>query len=199
MPKLSWSDTSMAWLSQLCECAPEAWDRYMKRRRPGIIAIALSEGVSPTDVEDVASDVALSLFELMKDGRYTYKEGKTFNGYLYTMARNKARDFQRRRGAQPKQLQDHYDVEDPVRREWDTEDEECRRALEKWIRQLEADGGGRDLEIWRATALEGKPPADVASEHGIKIAEVYRAKSRMNKLYRAWADRFLASDKAPSW
>jgi hypothetical protein len=39
----------------------------------------------------------------------------------------------------------------------------------------------------------------VPRELGIKIAEVYRAKSRMNKLYREWADRFLASDKGPSW
>jgi RNA polymerase sigma factor (sigma-70 family) len=197
MTKLNWSSTSTAWICQLCQLEPAAWQRYMRTRRPGILTIAVSMGVSPADAEAVTNDVEAALFERMKEGKFTYDGGGSFNGYLYTTARNKALDFLRRRGAQPQELPEGYEVADRVRQGWDSEDEQRWQALQEWTQQMEAEGGGRDLEIWRATAVEGRPVAEVAKEHGLTPAAVYRARYKINERLRVLADRFLASAEAP--
>jgi RNA polymerase sigma factor (sigma-70 family) len=197
MRKVNWSETSMVWLSQLCQFNPDAWQRYMKRRRPGVITIAVSTGVNAADAEAVANDVDATLYERMKGGKFTYDSERSFNGYLYKMARNKALDFLRQSGAQPLQLPENYEVAERVRQGWDSDDEEHLQAIQKWVQQLEAGGGGRDLEIWRATAVEGRPVAEVAQEHGINPANVYRAKYKITERFRELAERFLASDDTP--
>jgi RNA polymerase sigma factor (sigma-70 family) len=197
MATLNWSTASTAWVTQLCQLDPDAWHRFMQTRRPGIIIIARCTGVSPADADAVANDVEFTLFERMKDGKFALDHDGSFNGLLYTMARNKALDFLRRTGREPQRLPEDCDEATDVRRQWDSQDEQRWRLLQEWVQKMEAEGGGRDLEIWKATALEARPSHEVARDHDITTEEVFRAKYRINERLRALAARLLASDEDP--
>ncbi len=69
------------------------------------------------------------------------------------------------------------------------------QALEEWIRSLEGSGAGaRDLEIWRRSALEQKPVAEVARAFNISAGAVYQVRHRINERLRAFAAEYLADD-----
>src|SRR5262249_28489362 len=98
MARVEWSSTAVDWVSRLCQHDPAAWERFMRRRRPGIVTIGLRLGLTQAEADALANDLAFALFEQMRDGKFVYDGSRSFNGLLYTMARNRATDLLRKRG-----------------------------------------------------------------------------------------------------
>ena len=195
MSKVDWSSTCTAWVAGMAGGDPDAWARFMKRRRPGLVRIAASRGLGPLDAESVANDVEATLFQRMAEGKFVYDGSRSFNAYLATMVVNKATDYLRARGAQPRPLAPEEDPAERVQSGWDSEDDRRLKALEAWVRGMEQSGAGaRDLEIWRRSALEQRPVADVAREFDVSPGAVYQARHRVNERLRAFAAEYLADD-----
>lgn len=192
MARFDWSATRTMWIRGLgSEDAREkeaAWRWFMDRRRPGVIEIARGRGLSEADAEAVANDVEAALFKRVSEGKFVYDGTRSFNGYLATMARNRATDVLRERGGGPRQMPDEFDVEERVRRGWDEEDERRWRALEQAIEEMEkGEKGARDLAVWRRRHLEDRPVAEVAREFQMSPGAVYQACYRVNERLRRCA------------
>ena len=172
---------------------PDAWRRLVKLYGPVIYLWARQAGLQPDDAADVVQEVLGAVADKVEDFRRE-RTGDTFQGWLWTITRNKIRDHFRRvqdrpeaRGgtdAQQRILQipelpepssdDHAEVGSRV----------ARSALELIRAEFED-------RTWRAfwrMAIDGCPAADVAEELGISIRAVYQGKYRVLRRIRQELD-----------
>ena len=109
----------------------------------------------------------------------------SFRGWLFTIARNKLRNFvagqgRRCRGTGDTDVQrllDQVPAGDDQQSQWD---EEYERRLFDWAaRQVQTEVQEATWQAFFETAVEGRSPQVVAERLGMTVANVYRAKSRV--------------------
>jgi RNA polymerase sigma factor (sigma-70 family) len=178
--------TRASLLVRIRDCDDQAaWSQFVDLYAPLIYRFARGHGLQDADAADLAQDVLQAVAKSARGLEYDPKRG-TFRGWLYTVTRNKLRNFLAKRGreaqgtgdtSQQLLLNQHPERDDEDSALWDREYE---HQLFAWA--AEQVRGEVQESTWRAfwlTAVEGRSGKDVSEQLGISIAATYLAKSRV--------------------
>jgi RNA polymerase sigma-70 factor (ECF subfamily) len=180
--------TSRSLLAKARQDDPAAWARLVHLYAPLVAAWFRRWGVSEQDVMDLLQEVFAAVASHLTQFRKE-RPSDTFRGWLATIARNKLRDFHRRRAHQPvavggteatRRLAQVVDpaADDDVAHDL-TDDDAFSEVL---ARALEAIRGEFQQRTWRAfwmVVVEGRSAADAAAELKMQPGAVRVCKSRV--------------------
>jgi RNA polymerase sigma factor (sigma-70 family) len=156
-----------------------AWTRFVEIYAPLIYGFGRKKGLQDADAADVTQEVLRAVARSMRRLDYDPRKG-SFRGWLFTVVRNKLRTFlgkqarQRRGESAVADLEAVPETEDAA---WEAEYE--RRMLAWAAAQVRPQVADATWEAFRQTAVEGRPPKEVAERLGMAVAAVYMAKSRV--------------------
>jgi RNA polymerase sigma factor (sigma-70 family) len=152
-----------------------AWGQFVDLYAPPVFACARRHGLQDADAADVTQDVLRAVHGAFRRGGYDADRGR-FRPWLFTVVRNKLRDFRSRR--RPTPLLDDLPANggDPAAEF----DRECERQLFAWAAEQvrERVQPATWQAFWR-TAVDGASGKAVAAELGLSVAAVYLAKGRV--------------------
>jgi RNA polymerase sigma-70 factor (ECF subfamily) len=185
------TSTSTSLLEQLRRSPTdqEAWRRFVDRYAPRIHSWCRHWGLQPADAEDITQGVLTILAARMKT--FVYDPALRFRSWLQVVTRRAWSAFVDSRRQAPqgsgdsevrRTLESLEAREDLVRR---LEEEFDQELLAQAINQVRERVEARTWEAFRLTALEQRPPTEVAQSLGMKLATVYVARSKVQKLIRA--------------
>ena len=160
----------------------QAWDEFVQIYRPVILGYCGKQGVQGADAHDVAQDVLASVSRVIDDFDYSTALGR-FRGWLLTVTRNKLNDHFRRRTryqelcdeAAVLQLAEETCLEPHL---LESERHHRQQLLEWASTKVQAEVAESTWKAFVATAIEGRPAAEVARELGLTPGAVYIAKAR---------------------
>lgn len=162
-----------------------SWSQFVDIYAPLIYGFARRHGLQDADAADLTQEVLRAVARSARDFDYDPQRG-SFRGWLFTVVRNKLRDFLESQQRQPRasgnsseqNLLDAIPSSESDRSNlWDIEH---KRRLFNWAAE-QARHEVREstwLAFWQ-TAVEGKSGKDVAAMMGVSVAAVYLAKSRV--------------------
>ena len=162
----------------------DAWHEFVHLYGPVVYGFARKRGLQDADAADLMQEVLRSVARNAERMEYDPKRG-TFRGWLYTVTRNKIYNFlngqrNRPRGSGDSAAQERLDaVADLSTEREDDWDLEYQRRLS--ARAMDLVRHEFQPNTWQAfwrTAVEGRPPRDVAAELGVSVGAVYVARSR---------------------
>ena len=161
----------------------EAWGRFVDLYTPLLFHWCRQAGLQEADAVDVVQDTFGTLLEVLPDFRY--QPGRSFRGWLWTIARNKCRELQRRqkvRVAGPIPFGVEDDATDPAvaADRVDYLGHVLRKTLE-WMRE---EFPSPTWELCWEHVVEDRTAVDVAVRFGVSLNVVYLAKSRVLKRLR---------------
>jgi RNA polymerase sigma factor (sigma-70 family) len=162
-----------------------AWSQFVEIYAPLVYGFARKHGLQDADAADITQDVLRSVSVAAKKLDYDPERG-SFRGWLFTVVRNRLRDFWAGQGRQcpgsgdtdtQKRLQELPAPEEDEEVVWV---QEYERQLFRWA----ADQVRKDFQesTWQAfwqTAVDGRSGKEVAKALGISVAAVYLAKGRV--------------------
>jgi len=191
------SQSSKSLVRRAQRADPAAWDRLVRIYSPIVYGWARGAGLQPDDASDVMQDVFHTLTtQLSKFERRTASD--SFRGWLYTVTRNKIRDYFRGRRDQAqavggtKAQARWQEVPDGPPDETSLEGKSEIQGVRR--RALELASGDFESRTWQAfwrTAVEGDGPNDVAKDLGISVWAVYKARTRVLTKLRAEFEELL--------
>jgi RNA polymerase sigma-70 factor (ECF subfamily) len=158
-----------------------SWSQFVDLYAPLVYGFARKHGLQDADAADFTQEVMRAVAGNVGKFEYDPRRG-SFRGWLFTVVRNRLRDFLASRGRHCQGSGDtgtHALLEqqqDPV----DVWDQEYEWQLLTWAAE-QVRGTVQDA-TWQAfwqTAVEGKGGQEVAKALGISVAAVYLAKSRI--------------------
>jgi RNA polymerase sigma-70 factor (ECF subfamily) len=166
-----------------------AWSQFVEIYAPLVYGFARKHGLQDADAADLTQDVLQAVSGGIRRFDYDPHRG-SFRGWLFTVVRNKLRNFlaardRPGRGSGDSDAQ-HRLQELPARAEDETAwwDREYEQRVFAWAAE-QARGAFSD-STWQAfwqTAIEGQTGPQVARTLGMSVAAVYLAKGRvMNRL-----------------
>jgi len=175
---------------------PEAWTRFVSLYGPVVYRWCRRAGLSRQDAPDVVQEVFAAVGRGLEQFRRE-KPSDSFRAWLATVTRNKVRDHFRKQRHEPAAAAGGTDaqeqlmqVADPLQIEESAEEDEriiSSRALELIRLEFEP----RTWDAFWLTAVEGRPPADVAAELDMSLMAVYQAKSRVLRRLRRELDELV--------
>ena len=181
--------TSLTLLQRLRAREQDAWGRLLQLYTPLVRSWCHHQGVRGADADDLVQEV----FQAVVTGLAQFQRdrpGDTFRGWLRGITWHKLLDFFRRQSSQPRgqggtaagqQLQQVPQAEVSFPEETPQEVAELyQRAIELVKSEFEAN-------TWRAfwrTAVDGRSPAEIATELDMSAAAVRMAKSRVLRRLR---------------
>jgi RNA polymerase sigma-70 factor (ECF subfamily) len=178
--------TRLSLLVRLCDARDDgAWSQFVELYAPLVYGFARKHGLQDADAADLTQDVLQAVSAGIRRLDYDPRRG-TFRGWLFTVVRNKLRNFlaaQKRPGRGTGDTDAQHRLQDlPAREEDRTDwwDQEYERQVFSWAAQ-QVRGAFQD-STWQAfwqTAVEGKTGPEVARGLGLSVAAVYLAKGRV--------------------
>jgi RNA polymerase sigma factor (sigma-70 family) len=165
----------------------QAWNEFVRRYGSQIHLWCRKWKLQEADAEDVAQAVLTRLAVKMRS--FAYNPSRSFRGYLKTLTHYAWCDLlesRRRNGAGGasdsrvlevlESAEARTDLIDHMNREFDRElfDEACDRV------RLRVEP--HTWEAFQMTAVDGLSGADAAGRLGIKVATVFKAKSKVQKM-----------------
>jgi RNA polymerase sigma-70 factor, ECF subfamily len=181
MNSVSLSGTDLSLLRRVQNHEPTAWRQFVELYGPHIFAWARRFGLSEHDAADVTQETLLSVAGGIQ-GFKKLSDSSSLRGWLWTIARNKTRDVQRRRHAGDQPMPDIPD-DKPA----DTDPEESReifRLLQRGLAQVQAVVEPRTWQAFWLVVVEGQSTADVAGQLGMNANQVRQCRSRMLRRLR---------------
>ncbi len=160
-----------------------AWGQFVDVYAPLVYGFARRHGLQDADAADLTQDVLRAVATAA--GRLEYDpERGSFRGWLFTVARNKLRNFL---AARDRQVQGSGDTgvrlllqEQPGLTESAEWDREYQQRLFAWAAdQVRGEFQDATWQAFWQTAVEGKKPAEVAEALGLSVGAVYIARSRV--------------------
>jgi RNA polymerase sigma-70 factor (ECF subfamily) len=163
-----------------------AWDDFVGRYGPRIVAWCRRWGLQEADAQDVAQAVLVLLAVKLRG--FVYDPSRSFRAWLKLLTRHAWSDFlaeRRRPGAgsgDSGMLDRLHSVEardDLERRLEEAFDLELFESAKACVRDRVAP---RTWQAFELTAIEGLSGAEVASRLGMQVAAVFMAKSNVKKM-----------------
>lgn len=163
-----------------------AWDEFVRRYGPQVLGWCRHWRLQEADAEDVAQDVLLRVSKQMRT--FQYDPGRSFRGWLKTVTRAAWSDWL---GACRRAVQGSGDTaaretlesvaarDDLVGR---LEAEFDRELLDTAAAQVRLRVDPKTWEAFHLTAVEGLSGAEAADRLGMKVAAVYVAKGRVQRM-----------------
>ncbi len=159
-----------------------AWGQFVDLYAPPVYALGRRHGLQDADAADLTQDVLRAVHRAFRRGDYDPRRGP-FRAWLFTVVRNKLRDFAAARARRDRARGDPAALAlaaDPGGDPAAEFDRECERRLFAWAAE-QVRGRFRPVTwqaFWR-TAVDGEAGQAVAAELGLTVAAVYLAKSRV--------------------
>ncbi len=186
MGKPSATQTRLSLLGRLQKPGPEeasAWEEFVGHYGPKIGAWCRHWGLQDADAEDVTQMVLLKLAIKMRT--FVYQPGGSFRAWLKTLARHAWSDFvaeQERSEGDPSVNREALETlaacDDLETRLAEAFDLELLEAASARVRERVEP---QTWEAFRLTALEGLSGAETAARLGLKVSNVFKAKSMVQK------------------
>lgn len=187
MDSASNSLTSASLLGRV-QCNPTnqaAWDEFVSRYGPRIYDWCRQRHLQEADARDVTQDVLVKL--AVKLRRFVYDPALSFRGWLRTLTEHALTDFlaERRLGRGSgdtavlevlNQVEARADLVGHLEAEFD------RDLLAEALARVRGRVSAQKWEAFRLTALEGQSGAAAAAALNMKVATVFTAKSKVQKL-----------------
>ena len=163
----------------------QAWSQFVEIYAPLIHGFARKHGLQDADASDLTQDVLRVVAKTIRGLDYDQQRG-SFRGWLFTVARNKLRNFMTRRrpydqgtgdtGAHKLLLEQPAPEEDPAVL-WDQDYE--RQLFACAAKQVRSRVQEATWQAFWQTTVQGKNGKEVARELKMTVAAVYLAKSRI--------------------
>ncbi|HYH67748.1 MAG TPA: sigma-70 family RNA polymerase sigma factor [Urbifossiella sp.] len=177
--------TSLSLLARVRADDQSAWVRLVDLYGRLIYDWCLRGGLQPEDAADVGQEVFIVVARKIQEFRRD-RPGDSFRGWLYTITRNKIRDWARARGEGGEGGSDSGRLGRVVAAELSDPDESSvcddRRLLVR--RAIELVRGEFEPKTWEAfwrAAVDGQPAEVVAADLGMTRDAVYIAKGRVRR------------------
>ena len=163
-----------------------AWKEFVVRYGPRIYDWCVKWRLQPSDAQDVTQNVLLRLSERMNT--FTYDPSLSFRAWLKTLTNHALSNFvgSHKNGVlgggdsamfdRLAELEAREDLAQTLEAEFDHE------LLAEALARVQLRVAAQKWAAFRLTALEGKSGAEAAQELGMKIATVYTAKGKVQKL-----------------
>jgi RNA polymerase sigma factor (sigma-70 family) len=194
------SHTSATLLGRLRQIPPDqaAWARFADRYGRKIYGWCRQWRLQEADAEDVTQGVLLKLAEKMR--AFEYDPGRSFRAWLKTVTRHAWLDACSGRpaaaagGSQALEMFQTVEArEDLVRRLDDEFDRELFDAASARVRERVAP---RTWEAFERTAVRGESGAAAAQALGMKVATVFVARSKVQKMLQEELKQLNAADES---
>jgi RNA polymerase sigma factor (sigma-70 family) len=144
------------------------------------------------DALDLVQEVLRIVATRIGNGTFHYDRGKSFRGWLRTVARNKAKRYFHDRKRKPpspggtdhlRNVQGLCDP-NPTEEEQVIEKDWRARLLEIAVKRVQPRVKPKTWEAFIRTAVKGQQPATVAEQLGMSVGNVYVCKSKVIKMLR---------------
>jgi RNA polymerase sigma-70 factor (ECF subfamily) len=187
------SQTSVTLLARLRQVPADqaAWAEFTDRYGRKVYAWCRQWNLQEADAEDVTQTVLLKLAEKMQ--AFVYDPDRSFRAWLKTVARNAWNDFWSGRkaaaagGSQAVELLRTVEArEDLVRR---LDDEFDRELLDEAAARVRLRVTPRTWQAFELTAVQGRSGAEAAAALGMKVATVFVARSKVQKMLQEEVQR----------
>jgi RNA polymerase sigma-70 factor (ECF subfamily) len=180
------SQTSVTLLARLRQVPADeaAWAQFTERYGRKIYAWCRQWNLQEADAEDVTQTVLLKLAATMQT--FVYDEQKSFRGWLKTVARHAWSDFWSARkaaavgGSQAVELLQTVEAREDLMRRLD--DEFDRELLDEATARVRQRVTPRTWQAFERTAVQGQSGAEAAAALGMKVATVFVARSKVQKM-----------------
>jgi RNA polymerase sigma-70 factor (ECF subfamily) len=178
-----------------------AWNEFVERYGPSILAWCQRWGLQAADADDVSQNVLLKLAQHLRT--FVYDPSRRFRGFLRTMAHNACSDYldSRRHVVAVSSDLGVYSVlesvearEDLAARLEEAFDLERLEVAQARVRERVEP---HTWEAFRLTALEGQSGAAAAARLQMQVGTVFKAKSKVQQMLREEIER-LERDE-PIW
>jgi RNA polymerase sigma-70 factor (ECF subfamily) len=175
----------------------EAWAEFVRRYGPLVYRWCRRWQLQEADAEEVTQVVLAKLSEKMRN--FTYDPARSFRAYLKTLARYAWCDFlegckQPAAGSgdsDVRRLLETVEAGDDLVRQLDEQfDQEVLVEAQARVRRRVEP---HTWEAFRLTALEALSGAEAAARLGLKVATVYKAKSKVQQMLQEEIARLEAS------
>ncbi len=176
-------ETSLTWLGRLAGDAPTDgdWRRLLDVYGPLLSCWLARAGVPPADRDDLIQEVLMVVVRQVGD--FEHRGPGAFRAWLRGILANHVRKFFRTRPATPTiDLDAVADPHSELGRVWDREHDEHLAA--RALRFVEGDFAPATWQAFRRQVIDGRTPAEVATELGLSLNAVILAKSRVLKRLR---------------
>jgi RNA polymerase sigma-70 factor (ECF subfamily) len=165
-----------------------AWAEFAERYGRKIYGWCRYWGLQEADAEDVTQDVLLRLARKMRD--FTYDRARSFRAWLKTVTHHAWRDFAgdlNRPGvgsgdSRTLELLQTVEARDVLVNALDEEYD--RELLDEALARVRLRVQPHTWQAFHLLAVEGRTGADVAAELGMKVAAVFVARSKVQKMAR---------------
>ena len=162
-----------------------AWAEFVDVYAPLIHGFVRKQGLQDADAADLTQDVLRAVARAIKRLDYDAERG-TFRGWLFTVVRNKMRNFLAGRkrhcrgsgdSAVQELLADYPAPEEDQATLWERE---CEQRQFAWAAErVRMEVHETTWQAFWRTAIDGQSGQDVAEALGLSVAAVYLAKSRV--------------------
>jgi RNA polymerase sigma-70 factor (ECF subfamily) len=194
------SKTSGTLLARLRQVPADqaAWVQFTERYGRKIYAWCRGWNLQGADAEDLTQDVLLKLAEKLQT--FVYDPAKSFRAWLKTIARHAWSDYWSGRkavvatgGSQALELLQTVEARDDLVRR--LEEEFDRELLDEAMAQVRTRVLPRTWEAFERTALRGQSGAEAAQELGMKVATVFVARSKVQKMLQEEMQKLEGPDR----
>jgi RNA polymerase sigma factor (sigma-70 family) len=162
-----------------------AWTEFVDVYAPLIHGFLCKQGLQDADAADLTQEVLRAVARTIKRLDYDPDRG-SFRAWLFTVVRNKLRNFLASRKRQCRGsgdsevrelLQQHPAPEEDQAALWERE---CERRQFAWAAErVRGEVQESTWQAFRRTAIDGQSGQEVAGFLGMSVAAVYLAKSRV--------------------
>jgi RNA polymerase sigma-70 factor (ECF subfamily) len=175
-----------------------AWSEFVGLYAPLIYGLARKKGLQDADAADLTQDVLRAVAGAVRRFHYDPYAG-SFRGWLFTIVRNKLRNFLSRQSRRAQGSGDTQTLqrlnEQPAAADEDEWDAEHDRRLFAWaVEQVRPAVAQSTWQAFWQTAVEGRPATEVARGLGLAVAAVYMARSRLLARLRDLVRQTLGED-----
>ena len=164
---------------------PAAWEEFVSHYGPRILAWCRTWGLQDADAQDVAQTVLLKLVEKLRE--FEYDPSRSFRAWLKTVTHHAWRDYVERqsrlgRGSGDSSALDRVEAGQALAAclEEAYDQDLLREAMARVQIRVER----RTWEAFRLLAVENWPGAEAARHLGMKVATVYVARSKVQRMIR---------------
>jgi RNA polymerase sigma-70 factor, ECF subfamily len=180
----------------------EAWAVFQARYQ-GVLLGWCRRRLSPEDADDLTQEVLLKLFEALSRGGYDPAKGR-FRSLLKAVVNNAVRDCWRRRRRRPEpaavggsaflERLGAMAAPESVEELSSAIKGKAQAILHELLQRVRARLKATTWEAFYLTAMEGRPPTEVAAALGLTIDAVYKAKKRGTEML--WEEYLYAHPTA---
>ena len=175
-----------------------AWGRFIGIYGPQISSWSKRWGLQEADVEDVTQNVLLCLAQKLRT--FNYDSSRSFRGWLYTLTQNALADFVTAHKRQCSGSGDDKVLE--LLQSVPAREDLFLRLKEQFDTEIVLEASARakqrvEPQTWDAflsMAHEGLTGEEVADRHGMNVATVFKAKSRVLRFIREEVKRLLTDE-----